>query len=131
MTIGEVRQFRRADRDQLTSLVNAHVQAVVPGISVSGTAVLNQLEREPGEFIVDPWVAERATLVVEQRGRVSAAAHLIRYGTGTDVGPALRGTGEIRWLIHWPGGNLATALRVRPGRRAPRCGRAGARCRRT
>jgi GNAT superfamily N-acetyltransferase len=102
MTTREVRPFRRSDRDQLTALVNAHVQAVMPGLSVSVNAVLNQLEREPGEFIVDPWVAERATLVVEQRGRVSAAAHLVRYGTGTDVRPALRGAGEIRWLIYWP-----------------------------
>jgi GNAT superfamily N-acetyltransferase len=102
VSTGEVRPFRRADRDQLTALVNAHVQAVIPGMSVSVNAVLSQLERDPGEFIVDPWVSERVTLVVEQRGRVSAATHLVRYGTGTDVGPALRGTGEIRWLIYWP-----------------------------
>ena len=35
-----VRPFRRADREQLTALVNAHVQAVVPGISVSVNTVL-------------------------------------------------------------------------------------------
>ena len=29
-----IRPFRRADRDQLTALVNAHAQAVVPGVSV-------------------------------------------------------------------------------------------------
>jgi GNAT superfamily N-acetyltransferase len=98
----QVRPFRRSDRDQLTALVNAHVQAVVPGLSVSVNTVLGQLEREPGEFIVDPWVTGRATLVVEQRGRVAAAAHLVRYGDGPEVGPALRGAGEIRWLLHWP-----------------------------
>jgi hypothetical protein len=76
----EVRPFRRGDREQLTALVNAHVQAVVPGVSVSVNTVMSQLERDPGEFIVDPWVAERATLVAEQRGRVAAAAHLLRYG---------------------------------------------------
>ena len=27
----------------------------------------------------DPWVSERVTLVAEQRGRVAAAAHLLRY----------------------------------------------------
>jgi GNAT superfamily N-acetyltransferase len=52
----EVRPFRRGDREQLTALVNAHVAAVVPGMSVSVNAVLSQLEREPGEFIVGPWV---------------------------------------------------------------------------
>ena len=72
-----VRPFRRSDRDQLTDLLNAHAEAVVPGMSVPVNAVLSQLERDPGEFIVGPWVSERATLVAEQRGRV-AAAHLLR-----------------------------------------------------
>lgn len=109
----EVRPFRRSDRQQLTDLVNAHVQAVVPGVSVSVNAVLSQLEREPGEVLVDQWVIERATLVAEQRGRVVAAAHLQRYGSGPDVGPALRGVAEIRWLLcavdapFWPDASSA------------------------
>jgi GNAT superfamily N-acetyltransferase len=98
----EVRPFRREDRQQVTALVNAHVQAVMPGVSVSVNAVLSQLEREPGEFIVDPWVTERATLVAEQRGRVVAAAQLLRYGAGEHVGEAFRDSGEIRWLLFWP-----------------------------
>jgi hypothetical protein len=97
-----VRPFRRGDREQLTELVNAHVQAVVPGVSVPVNTVMGQLERDPGEFIVDPWVAERATLVAEQRGRVVAAAHLLRYGAGEDVGPAYRDSAEINWLLFWP-----------------------------
>jgi ribosomal protein S18 acetylase RimI-like enzyme len=98
----QVRPFRRADREQLTSLVNAHIQAVVPGVSVSVNTVKSQLERDPGEFIVDPWVADRSTLVAEQRGRVVAAAHLLRYGTGAEVGETIRGAGEINWLLYWP-----------------------------
>jgi len=50
----QVRPFRRADRDQLTQLtqlVNAHAEAVVPGMSVSVNTVLSSLERQPGEFI--------------------------------------------------------------------------------
>lgn len=114
----QVRLFRRSDRHQLTDLVNAHAQAVVPGVSVSVNAVLSQLEREPGEVVVDQWVAERVTLVAEQRGRVVAAAHLLRYGSGPDVGPALRGAAEVRWLLcapdasFWPdasSGGLAIA----------------------
>jgi GNAT superfamily N-acetyltransferase len=97
-----VRPFRRGDREQLAALVNAHVQAVVPGISVPVNTVLSQLERDPSEFIVDPWVAERATLVAEQRGRVVAAAHLRRYGTGEEVGESLRDAAEIGWLLYWP-----------------------------
>ena len=74
-----VRPFRRSDRDQLTQLVNTHAGAVVPGMSVSVSTVLAALERQPGEFIEDPWVSERMTLVAEQRDRIAAAAHLLRY----------------------------------------------------
>jgi GNAT superfamily N-acetyltransferase len=98
MTI-EVRPFRRDDREQVTALVNAHVQAVVPGVSLSVNAVMSQLEREPSEFIVDPWVAERATLVAIERERVVAAAHLRRYGDDERVGESYRGAGEIAWLV--------------------------------
>lgn len=97
----QVRPFRCDDHDQLTALISAHVQAVVPGVSVSVNTVLSQLERDPAEFIVDPWVVERATLVAEQRGRIAAAAHVLRYGTD-EVGPSYRGAGEIRWLLCWP-----------------------------
>ena len=98
----EVRPFRRSDRDQLTNLVNAHAEAVVPGMSVSVNAVLTQLERDPAEFIVDPWVCERTTLVAEQRGRIAAAAHLLRYFADERAGESYRGAGEIRWLLFWP-----------------------------
>jgi GNAT superfamily N-acetyltransferase len=100
----EVRPFHRRDRDQLADLVNAHAAAVVPGAGVSVAAVLSHLEREPGEFIADPWVRERATLVAEQNNRVAAAAHLLRYGDDEGVGRAYRGGGEIRWLLFWPEG---------------------------
>ena len=98
----EVRPFRRSDREQLTALVNAHAAAVVPGASVSVNTVMSQLEREPGEFIVDPWVSERATLAAEQRRRVAAAAHLLRYAADVPVSEAYRGAGEIRWFVCWP-----------------------------
>jgi GNAT superfamily N-acetyltransferase len=98
----QVRPFHRGDRDQLTKLVNAHAEAVVPGMSVSVNTVLSSLERQPGEFIVDPWVSERVTLVAEQRNRVAAAAHLLRYYPDDRAGESARDTGEIRWLLYWP-----------------------------
>ncbi|GAB3407532.1 GNAT family N-acetyltransferase [Flindersiella endophytica] len=104
-----VRPFRRSDREQVTGLVNAHVSAVVPGSSVSVNTVLSQLEREPGEPIVDPWVVERVTLVAELRGSVVAAALLLRYGSTSEVGADYRGVGEIRWLVH------ARSAPFRPG----------------
>jgi GNAT superfamily N-acetyltransferase len=103
----EVRPFHRHDREQLTDLVNAHAAAVVPGATVSVAAMLSHLEREPGEFIVDPWVSERATLVAEQNNRVAAAAHLLRYRDDDSVGSAYRGSGEIRWLLYWPEGPVS------------------------
>jgi GNAT superfamily N-acetyltransferase len=98
----QVRPFRRADRDQLTQLINAHAEAVVPGMSVSVNTVLSSLERQPGEFIEDPWVSERVTLVAEQRNRVAAAAHLLRYFPDERAGESARDSGEIRWLLYWP-----------------------------
>ena len=98
----QVRPFRRSDRDQLTQLVNAHAEAVVPGMSASVQAVLSSLERRPGEFIEDPWVSERVTLVAEQASRVAAAAHLLRYFPDERAGASARDTGEISWLLFWP-----------------------------
>lgn len=98
----EVRAFRRGDREQLTDLVNAHAAAVVPGMGVSVNTVLSHLERQPGEFLIGPWVAERLTLVAEQRERIAAAAHLHRYADDERVGPAYRNTGGIQWLLFWP-----------------------------
>jgi ribosomal protein S18 acetylase RimI-like enzyme len=98
----EVRPFRRADREQVTLLVNRHAAAVIPGVSASVATVLNQFEREPDEFVVGPWVEERRCLVAEQDGAVVAAALLARYRDDPSVGPALRGAGELRWLLFWP-----------------------------
>jgi GNAT superfamily N-acetyltransferase len=98
----QVRSFRRGDRDQLTQLVNAHTAAVVPGMTASVAAVLGSLERQPGEFIEDPWVSERVTLVAGQQDRIAAAAHLLRYFPDERAGPAVRDTGAINWLLYWP-----------------------------
>ena len=98
----EVRPFRRSDRDQLTQLVNAHAAAVVPGMGASVSAVLSSLERQPGEFIEDPWVSERVTLVAQQHDRIAAAAHLLRYFADERAGTAARDLGSIEWFVFWP-----------------------------
>jgi hypothetical protein len=97
-----VRPFHRDDRDQLTALVNAHASAVVPGAAVSVNTVLSSLERSPEEYITDPWVAERVTLVAEDRRRITAAAHLLRYRDDAEVGEEYRGTGHVSWFVHVP-----------------------------
>jgi GNAT superfamily N-acetyltransferase len=98
----EVRPFHRSDREQLTGLVNAHAAAVLPGLGVSVAAVLSQLDRQPEEFIVDPWVRDRVTLVAEQDQRLTAAANLLRYAADDRVSPSYRDAGEIHWLVFWP-----------------------------
>jgi len=94
-----VRRFERRDRDQLTELINLHVAAVIPGVVLSVNTVLSQLEREPGESIVDPWVAERYCVVAEREHRIVAAALLHRFRADEDVSRSYRGTGDVRWLV--------------------------------
>ena len=47
----QVRPFRRSDRDQLTHLVNAHAEAVVPGMSVSVNTVLGSLLGQAADWL--------------------------------------------------------------------------------
>jgi hypothetical protein len=81
--------------------------------------VLGDLERRPGEFITDPWVAERTTLFAEQRRYVVAASHLLRYRADAEVGETYRDAAEISWFVHrpatplWPEADLAADLLMR------------------
>src|SRR5919198_786142 len=97
-----IRPFERRDREQLTALVNLHIAAVIPGVSVSVNTVMSQLEREPREPIVDPWVVERQTLVAIEHDAVVAGAHLLRYGDDHRVAEWCRNAGEIGWLVCKP-----------------------------
>jgi GNAT superfamily N-acetyltransferase len=63
---------------------------------------MSQFEREPAEFIVNPWVAERSALVAVQDAAIVAAALVVRYRGDGDVGESYRNVGEIRWLLYWP-----------------------------
>ena len=103
----EIRPFQRSDREQLTALVNAHVGAVVPGVAVSVNVLMSQMEREPEETIVDPWVIERRTLVAVERDAVVGGAHLLRYGSDDRVSDAYRDAAEIRWLVFTPAATAA------------------------
>ncbi len=98
----EIRAFHRGDRDQLTELVDTHIAAVVPGWAVSVSTLLSQLEREPSQYVVDPWVVERCTLVGLRRDRIVAAAYLKRYASDERVTPDYTDAGEIVWLVCYP-----------------------------
>ncbi len=97
-----VREFSRSDRDQLTALVNLHVSSVLPGVALSTNVVLSQLEREPGELIVDPWVVQRCGLVAVQDEAVVGACLLHRFGADQKVREGYRSAAEIRWLVVAP-----------------------------
>ncbi|GCD92791.1 N-acetyltransferase [Embleya hyalina] len=112
-SVPTVRLFRRDDRDRLTDLVNAHVAAVVPGVSVSVNTVLDGLTRRPGEFVTDPWVAERVTLVAEHRRCVVAAAHLLRYRDDAEVGVDYRDASVVDWFVCRPDAERAADLLMR------------------
>ncbi len=86
----------------LRELVNHHLSAVVPGWTLPDEAVAAHLQRDYGEYVTDPWVIERATLLATEGWRVLAAAHLLRYGEGEEAGKDFRGAGEIGWLLSLP-----------------------------
>jgi GNAT superfamily N-acetyltransferase len=92
MSSAEVRPFRRSNRDQLASLVNAHAGAVVPGMSaVLGDDVIGYIEVETGQD------TERQP----------------RHGGWADIGnlrvkPGYRRRGVATWLV----GQAADWLRL-------------------
>jgi GNAT superfamily N-acetyltransferase len=107
----EVVPFAPDHLDQLAGLLNAHLDAAVPGFALPAAYLAERLVRDPGEAIVDPWVVRRRTLVAVERDRVVAAVHLLRYGATPEVGPAFRNMGEVAWLVAWPSsGDAAEAV---------------------
>ncbi|WJJ14483.1 hypothetical protein P9990_25140 (plasmid) [Prescottella equi] len=98
----DIRLFRRADRHQLTDLVNAHLGAVAPGWAISSAALLASLEWDPAQYVTDPWVRGRHTLVCVVDGRIVGAVHLRRYGTEPEVSADYCSAGEVAWFVFWP-----------------------------
>lgn len=99
----EVRSFARHDRDSLTALANRHIAAVLPGGAIPVATLLSQMERDTGEYVIDPWVVDRHTIVAVEADRVVAAAHLKRYGTDHRVSDDYNDAGVIDWLVCDPG----------------------------
>jgi GNAT superfamily N-acetyltransferase len=97
----QVVPFDPSHLPHIRDLINAHLGLAVPGWALTAPFIASHLDRNPGQAITDPWVAERATLCALEGQRVVAAAHLLRYGSGPPVGPALAGTGEIAWFFAW------------------------------
>lgn len=95
----EVRAFSRHDRDDLATLVNRHIGAVLPGGAVPVSTLLSHMERDTDEYILDPWVVDRHTIVGVHKDRVVAAAHLKRYGVDDRVSDDYRNAGDVDWFV--------------------------------
>jgi len=104
-----VRPYEHTHLPALLDLVNLHLTAVVPGWALPEAFLAEHLTRNTGEFVTDPWVVERATLCALEGHRMLAAAHLLRYGAGSEVGEHLRDVGEIAWLVFLPDRDDAAA----------------------
>lgn len=87
---------------QLQKLVNSHLSTIIPGWALPIDYIVSRLTAEPDEYIIDPWVIERRTIVVAERGSVSAAAHLFHYGNGPEVSKDYNEAGEMKWFLAWP-----------------------------
>lgn len=98
----EVVPYQPDHLSHVCSLVNTHVSAVVPGWALPAEVIVQGMQRNPGEYIIDPWVAERKTLCVLDNGHVIGVAHLLRYGTEEPVGEHYRHAGDISWFLVWP-----------------------------
>ncbi|HEU4328940.1 MAG TPA: GNAT family N-acetyltransferase [Roseiflexaceae bacterium] len=98
-----IEPFGRSHLLQVQTLLNTHLSALVPGWSLPAAYIAGVLRRNPREYVTDPWVVERATLCAVERARVVAAAHLLRYGAGAEVGGYCQNAGEIDWFVAYPG----------------------------
>lgn len=102
-----IEPFQPDHLPQVQALINTHMGTLVPGWALPEGYIASRLQRDPGEYVVDPWVAARVTLCAIERQRVVAAAHLLRYGAGAEVGPHYHNAGEIAWLLAWPDATCA------------------------
>src|SRR3954452_23494423 len=100
--MAEIRPYQQGDLEQLTALANAHIAVATPGFTVPAGWIAARIERNPDEYVTDPWIADRATLVADERQRVVAAAQVHRYADEGHVSASMRGIGEIAWLIALP-----------------------------
>lgn len=88
--------------DALRDLINLHVGAALPGWWLPAEVIGAALERNRGQYVIDPWAVDRATFVVGTPYRLASAAHVLRYGADESVGPSYRGSGTIAWAVGMP-----------------------------
>jgi len=99
--MADVVPYEESHLPQLQRLVNGHLGAVMPGWALPSGFIADRLMRDPEEYVTDPWVVERKTLCGVEKGRVCAAAHLLRY-RGPQENPAYRNAADVAWFFAWP-----------------------------
>ena len=108
--MAEVVPYEPSHLPQLQKLINGHLGAVMPGWALPAGFIADRLTRDPEQYVTDPWVTERKTLCGMERGRVCAAAHLLRY-SGPQDNPHYRNAADVAWFVAWPdSGGAAEAI---------------------
>ncbi|HEY6396710.1 MAG TPA: hypothetical protein VIX82_04570 [Solirubrobacteraceae bacterium] len=95
--------------EQLSTLLSAHAGCVLPGGAVFPDAISSRLHRDVGEFVLDPWVEHRETLVAVEDARVVAGSQLWCFRDEPEVSDSYRGVAELRWFCFWPSSQQAAA----------------------
>ena len=98
----EVVPYAREHLRQLQELVNGHLGAAVPGWALPAPFIEQRLERDPRQYVIDPWVTGRTTLCAVENHRLVAAAQLRRYGDGREVSDDYRRAVDVSWFLFWP-----------------------------
>ncbi len=98
----EIVPYEHDHLPQVCELVNLHLSSAVPGWALPAEVIEAAMQRNPGEYVIDPWVAERKTICAVEGKRVVGIAHLLHYGSGDDVGVHYKGAGDISWFLVWP-----------------------------
>lgn len=107
----QVEPLRATHLPDVQALVNAHLNAVIAGYTLPIPFITSRLERNPEQPTLDPWVTERTTLCALESGRVTAVAHLLKYGAGSEVSSDYQGASDIAWFLAWPSASeAATAV---------------------
>lgn len=101
-----IRQFQEDDLEQLQSIMNVHLGAMIPGWALPLEYIASRLVCNPDEYVTDPWVKTRRTLVAIEKDRLVGAVHLLTYREDTPSA----GLGDICWFLCWPGAQDAGRL---------------------
>jgi GNAT superfamily N-acetyltransferase len=112
-----IEPVRDTHLEQVQALINVHLSTMVPGWVLPVTFISIRLDRNPGQYIIDPWVRERVALCALQKQRVVAAAHLLRYGNGPEVSQWYQNVGDLAWFLAWTNADEAAKALLSAARR--------------